>query len=67
MSAVTLEWRPCVRTTRCTFLCPGRIGGVAQSSAVVSFWIVRPGDEVIRSFSLAALRVLSFVYPNVMV
>lgn len=53
--------------TRCTFLCSGRIAGAAQSSAVVSFWIVRPGDEVISSFSWAALRVPSFVWPMVMV
>lgn len=67
MSAVTLEWRPWVRMTRWTFLWWGRIGGGAHSSGVVSLWIVRPGEEVIKSFVWAALRVVSLVWPNVIV
>jgi hypothetical protein len=56
-----------VRMTRWTFLCCGRMGGVAQRSGVVSFWMVRPGEAVMRSLSWAALRALSFVWPRVMV
>ena len=67
MSAVTFEWRPWVRMTRWTFLCCGRIGGWAHNSAVVNLSICSPGEEVIELFSCAALRVLSFVWPMVMV
>src|ERR1700737_3635123 len=67
MSAVRLEWRPCVRITRCTFLWCGSIGGVAQRSWVVSFFIVRPGEDVMRSFPWAALRVSSRVWPRVII
>ena len=67
MSAVTLEWRPWVRMTRWTFLWWGRMGGGAHSSGVVSLWIFMPGEEVIKSFVWAALRVLSLVCPKVIV
>lgn len=43
------------------------MGGGAHNSGVVRRWIVRPGDEVMRSFVWAALRVLSLVRPIVIV
>jgi hypothetical protein len=43
------------------------MGGGAHNSGVVRRWILRPGEEVIMSFEWAALRVLSLVWPIVIV
>jgi hypothetical protein len=43
------------------------MGGGAHSSGVVSLWILMPGEAVIKSFVWAALRVLSLVWPKVIV